>query len=551
MDTMNKNIIKRPSGIPSYLALIAFIGALCVAAILRVPALELRPVHGDEANQAVKAGMLLEGKGYAYDPHEHHGPSLYYLTLPVLRLCGVTTVAQSSIWQYRAIPVAFGLLLLVLVWPMRDVLGPWGAVWAALFIAVSHAMTYYSRYYVQEMLLVCFTQAAFTAAWRYMRRPSLGYAALVGCCLGLVHATKETSIIIAFSMAAGLAGALVWGRLREGDAIKTQWKGFAIHRPFSHGAIVCCAALLISIVLFSSFFSHLRGPLDSLLTYSNYWARAEGEGSVGLHNKPWHYYLQLLFYTQRQTGPRWTEALTLVACLVGGIAVLRKRRDHGGQTQEEASSSNLARHILFFRRFLVFYALTITILYSIIPYKTPWNLLPFYHGMLLLAGLGAAAIIRMGRYRMIQAILCILILAGLAFMGRQSYQGNFHYPADARNPYVYAHPSTALRRLVARVDDIADISGLGAEMHINVVRPDGDYWPLPWYFRRYTQVGWWHRLPDHADAAMILAAPELYEVLSEHLQDDYLVEFQALRPGVLLHAYIRQDLWDAFMKTRQ
>jgi len=24
-----------------------------------------------------------------------------------------------------------------------------------------------------------------------------------------------------------------------------------------------------------------------------------------------------------------------------------------------------------------------------------------------------------------------------------------------------------------------------------------------------------------------------------------------LRPGVLLHAYIRQDLWDAFLKTRE
>ena len=42
-----------------------------------------RPMHGDEANQAVRTGMLLETGRYDYDPQDHHGPSLYWLTLPV------------------------------------------------------------------------------------------------------------------------------------------------------------------------------------------------------------------------------------------------------------------------------------------------------------------------------------------------------------------------------------------------------------------------------------------------------------------------------------
>ncbi len=50
---------------------------------IRLPRLATRPMHGDEANQAVKAGVLWKPAIYRYDPDEHHGPSLYWLTLPV------------------------------------------------------------------------------------------------------------------------------------------------------------------------------------------------------------------------------------------------------------------------------------------------------------------------------------------------------------------------------------------------------------------------------------------------------------------------------------
>jgi hypothetical protein len=105
--------------------------------------------------------------------------------------------------------------------------------------------------------------------------------------------------------------------------------------------------------------------------------------------------------------------------------------------------------------------------------------------------------------------------------------------------------------MAGRIADIAVIADDGPDLHINIIRPDGDYWPLPWYLRAYTRVGWWREIPESPDAAIILAAPELYATLEKRLHREYLVEFHALRPGVLLHAYIRQDLWDAFLKTRE
>ena len=126
------------------------------ALAFRLPQLELRVVHGDEANQAAKAGMLFDEGVYRYDPHEHHGPTLYYATLPFLWLSGAANYCETQAATYRLVPLVFGVALILLLLPMRGALGPWAVLWAGLFVALSHAMVFYSRYYVQEMLFVFF-----------------------------------------------------------------------------------------------------------------------------------------------------------------------------------------------------------------------------------------------------------------------------------------------------------------------------------------------------------------------------------------------------------
>ena len=68
--------------------------ALAAGLALRLARLDVRPMHHDEANQAVKFGALLEPGEYRYDAHDHHGPTLYYLTLPAAWLRGQTTLAS-------------------------------------------------------------------------------------------------------------------------------------------------------------------------------------------------------------------------------------------------------------------------------------------------------------------------------------------------------------------------------------------------------------------------------------------------------------------------
>src|ERR1041384_8876069 len=89
-----------------------------VAAIawwLRTHELDRRPMHADEANQAVKLGELLETGHYAFDPRDHHGPTLYYAAVPVAWLRGEYTLATLSETSLRLVPAIAGTAAVILL----------------------------------------------------------------------------------------------------------------------------------------------------------------------------------------------------------------------------------------------------------------------------------------------------------------------------------------------------------------------------------------------------------------------------------------------------
>jgi uncharacterized protein (TIGR03663 family) len=163
---------------------------LCIAAVavgalaFRLPRLTMRPMHPDEANQAVRTGILYDTGVYRYDPAEHHGPSLYYLALAPLSLSGAKDFAASDEFDYRIVPAVFGVGLVLLLLLIADGIGRTAAVAAGVLTAVSSAMVFYSRYYIQEMTLVFFTFAAIVAVWRYVQIRSIAWAAAAGAAVG-------------------------------------------------------------------------------------------------------------------------------------------------------------------------------------------------------------------------------------------------------------------------------------------------------------------------------------------------------------------------------
>jgi len=540
---------------------------------LRLPRLDRRPMHCDEANQAVKAGRLLETGVYRYDAHEHHGPSLYWLTLPSLWLSSAEDFARSGEIQYRIVPAVFGAALVLLLLLVADGLGRGPAVLAGILAAISPAMVFYSRYYIQETLLMFFTLAAIGCGWRYVRRRLLGWAIAAGAFVGLMHATKETWVLSAAAAVFALALAAAWTRWRDGRASNLM----TYLRPGPMLAAVVAAGL-VAVALYSSFGAHPRGPADSILAYATYLRRgAQG----GIHEHPWHYYLQLLLYNRPARGFFWTEGLIVGLAAIGLIncLCLRQRAVDSGEVapgREKGDSPHLPERpegcftqmgtVPFFPRaaspafcrFLAFYTLALTILYAVIPYKTPWCMLSFLHGMTLLAGVGAWAILRAVPTAPLKALAAVLLIVAAVHLGRQCYALNFRFYAHRRNPYVYAHTSSDLLNLAEQMERLARVSPEGHEMLIHVVTPQ-NYWPLPWYLRHFNldRVGYWQDAATwQSDTggdpppSVIILTGDVRDTVDANLRADYnkLMTY-GLRPTVLLSVYVREDLWQAFVSA--
>ncbi|MEW6358381.1 MAG: flippase activity-associated protein Agl23 [Planctomycetota bacterium] len=508
----------------SALILAAAAGALA----FRLPQLSRRPMHGDEAVQARKSGDLFEHGVYRYDPDEFHGPTLYYLSLIPMRLTSARTLADTDEATFRIVPVAFGVALILLLLLFGDGLGRPAAVCAAALTAVSPAFVYYSRYYIQEPLLVFFTFATIVFAWRYAQSRRIGWAMLTGASLALMHATKETCIIAFGSMLLALALVLGWKRWISKRPVRI---GQVL--PIKHLIAAAAVGGIVSVTLFSSFFTNWRGPWDSIATYASYLHRA---GS-GLHIHPWwHYYLGMLLYTKLAPGPWWSEGLIVALAVVGFVVAMLKRSDDSGSADPI--------------RFVAFYTLIMTAAYSKIPYKTPWCMLSFLHGMILLAGVGAVAIVRRMPTVPAKAAVAALLAAGTVQLAWQAHAASFRFYADNRNPYVYSHPVNDVFNLIERVEDIARIHPDGRGIVVKVIAPHSDYWPIPWYLRRFTQVGYWDAVPADPDAPVIIAAADAQLALQGKLRDKYQVNHYGLRPHAVLLLYIRSDLWEEFIKRR-
>ncbi|HJY35278.1 MAG TPA: glycosyltransferase family 39 protein, partial [Vicinamibacterales bacterium] len=182
--------------------------ALAVGLFLRFGRLDARPMHHDEANQAVKFGALLETGKYQYDFHDHHGPTLYYLTLPAAWLRGQHTLAALDEQTLRGVTATFGVVTILLLPLMTAGIGRTAVASSALLLALSPAMVFYSRMFIQESLFACFTLWFVIAVGRVMTGSGLTWSIAAGVAAGLAIATKETSIIVLPATLA--AAAITW-----------------------------------------------------------------------------------------------------------------------------------------------------------------------------------------------------------------------------------------------------------------------------------------------------------------------------------------------------
>lgn len=499
-------------------------------------------MHTDEAVHGIKFGNLLEDGQYRYNKNEYHGPTLNYFTLPVAWLKSRSSINEMDAASLRKVPAFFGMVLLLLPLLLIKRLG-WSNVLAiCLLFALSPIMVYYSRYYIQEILLVCFTFGAIIAGFHFIRTQKTAWIFLFGILIGLMHATKETFIInLGMMLAAFLITLLL--RFSSIEEIRASLKKIKQRDVM----VMLIGAVMVSITFYSSFFSNWQGIIDSFTTYKTYFDRA-GEPVTHLH--PWYYYFNLLLYKKGAEGMIWTEVWIVLLSLVGIFALFQRK--------EKIRLSN-SRYLLYF---ICFYTVLTSIVYSLIPYKTPWNLMQFFFGFIVLAGYGMIYLFKRSSKKMIRLLFIVIITIMTGNLGWQSYKLNFGSPAQPSHPYVYAHTSDSLNKVVEKVYQIAEAHPDNKNMYIEVIFPRHGYWPLPWYLRDFPNVGWWNHVDLKNPAApLIIASEEMEEALikklykvpppgERHLYIPLFKQTMYLRPGVPVKGYLRKDIWDLYKQSQ-
>lgn len=204
----------------------AFLLVALVAAAMRLWELDGRTMHYDEAIHLHFSWKLARGVEYVHSPWMH-GPFQIELVAVALKYLGDT--------DYLArLPYAlFGVTLTALPYFMRRLVGDKGAVCAAVILAFSPSLLYFSRFGRNDILMAVWAVLLLIMLWQYginNRKRYLFGAAIV---TALMLATKETAYFVILFM--GLAAmALGWRELwefaktRRGLSGMSGWAGFFI-----------------------------------------------------------------------------------------------------------------------------------------------------------------------------------------------------------------------------------------------------------------------------------------------------------------------------------
>jgi uncharacterized protein (TIGR03663 family) len=486
-----------------------FIVLALLALAVRLPQLGERPMHTDESINAYIIGQLLKGETFHYDPRDRHGPGLAAVTLPLVKLEGAKDFAGLTESDLRLSPVLAGTATILLLGAGVEMFGFAACFIAALLFAFAPLPVYYHRYFIHESLFVAATLGLILSGRRAVQAKSVLAAVLAGFCAALMLACKETAPLHFLAMA--VAGLVCW-------FVSSPKKAVADFLPLK-GLLAGTGVFLFTVVLLFTWFGRNPGVFADLFhAIPNFAARAGGEG----HEKPFWYYAKLL-------GDGWSGGVIAGLAVLGIYLALFTRRGRRPQGADLAPQDAPLPQSPY-RLFLVIYGVLIFAMYSVIPYKTPWLALNFWLPMALLAGITVEWFWFRTAKPYDRAII-LFFLSGLGFlMAHDTRERVFTAPADENNPYAYAHTVDDLLGLPPRIAEVCRQKNW-VQPRIAVVAADA--WPLPWYLRQYSQVGYWQPGQATGPADLYITSPEASEAMTNQLSN-YRPEFFGLRPEVLI-----------------
>jgi len=408
---------------------------LLVLISVRYFMLDIRPIHHDESVNGWFVDALLRNGYYDYDPGNYHGPLFFYFLAMAEKLFG------RNIEALRSVPLFFGTLLTLSPLLFRKWIGE-RASWIASFaLALSPAVVFYSRYAIHEVPFAL-GSVLILYYWLQARERSFQWRVMLGLGGSLAFAAtlKENFII--------LGGCILIAELM----VRIYERNWTLPERFSYylGSIV--VFLLLIGVVFSGFGMDTDGVSNFFAAF-NFWSETGSKGNG--HEKPIYYWLKILSQYE------WTA---FAGFLLAPLALKKVNSPF---------------------RLLSVVTMGVFIAYSIVSYKTPWCLLSFHWGLVMIFAYWESYFHSKTVY--LSIALITLLFGHSAF---QAYQTSFVEVDSDENPYVYGQTYREFMPPIERILEKAKSDPvLLSTMRIAVI---SDFtWPLPYLFGEFKKVGFY------------------------------------------------------------
>ena len=454
-----------------------FLLIFIIALFVRFWHLDLKLLHHDEAIHAWFSYELLTRGAWVYDP-SYHGPFLYYVTAGMFSLFGDSDLVA------RLLPALFGTLLIPLVYCIHRIgyIDKKQTVLAALLLALSPEMVYFSRFLRHDIFMLFFTFLLLIAILYYFEYGQTRYAIIAAIATGGALCCKEEMPVILLIFASFFIYAVYRGKF----TLPHNWKYDLLLGVF--------IVLMIMSVLYSAFGAHidtLVGQNFALNTTG--WYKAI-EHWIAMHNEqrlggPLYFYIPFyLLY----------EVPIFILAIIGTLQILGKELNLSLFTRRLKNRIQYFRSVVptaelvaislkqlknrdtvhsksdVFFGFCVYWMILVMIFYAFVGEKVPWLIIPQLLPMCFVA------VYKLNWQKMVFAIV------GCLFLAVMTWHVAF-IPADINEPIVQVQNSEDLRE-VMRLIDASD----------HVVVASKNYWPLPWYYRgeRWNKIKFYGDIVD-------------------------------------------------------
>jgi uncharacterized protein (TIGR03663 family) len=498
---------------------------LALAVFLRFFWLGIKPPHFDEGINGWFVDQVMKNGFYRYDPTNYHGPLHFYALLLSEALFG------RNLWALRLPVVLVSVGCVWLCFKFEPSAGRNVSRMAALAMAVSPGFVFYGRYSIHEVWLVLFSMLFILGLLGLWKFGMPNYLWCAGMGLAGMILTKETYVIHVGCAALAIPVLMISNALDPLPDAKPSTQTW----NYVDLAMVIGVAIAVVVFFYSGTFFHWSGVKGLYQAYAAWFET--GRAGHG-HEKPWHYWLELM-------------ARYELPVLAGVFLCLFCQR-----------FNNLSL------RYLAIYGVGTLIAYSIVHYKTPWCVIniawPFlfiFGAALVLSPLkldittyglstltlcallgwavwarifeqfaawwpfwiipGAALILVALRNRRAIYVLSGVLLC--ASLGSTIWLNYFRCTTDTE-PYVYVQTYNDIFKLTGPLLQLAKRNPTYYQLTGHMIRTSA--YPLPWILGDFPHIGYYEHenLPANLDADFLLVQEDRIKDVESKLRNAYYTE---------------------------